>query len=565
MTGDVLADLVDEHLSGIVDINGDGTVELLTVVTDGNSIPEYGTIRIWSMAGGKLNKIWEDGNAGWETWMRPMLQPPDHRAIIARSDLLWRKGEQATYVAIRRPAEGDQVALSSEIWQDGKLKPVVKINGSSIRSLALDENGALLVSAETDPGKSTRLSVLNGTGEVLVSTEMAAFSGTPAVVQGQGRSSPLIILQGHGEQLLAFRAPTEKRQAREIWRIRGRGQSTSWPDCRYGPVIADLQGDGNRQVIYAAKAPSGCARLVVANMAGKELWHHDFPDIPGDPPRSNVGGLILWQAGHFTDSVRMDVLATVRRSMMHSEETILLSGMDGHRIWHRKRQIQERGVGGTPFALADCNDDGLDDAVSLHPSVYYILDGPTGENVLARIIDYWGLPIAGDFLDDNTTSIYFGTERYTLTAVLKTDGSTVWSDAWDQSSRCMPAIGYFSGSGKMEAIGIGYPDGIRSYNTATGDINWRMTVPEQGIFAGTASADIDSDGHDEALLVIGNSIYCIGSSIDGKKGIMEWQLSLPSAAGPPSIADINGDGLAEIILSGSDGYVYCLIDQFAGI
>jgi outer membrane protein assembly factor BamB len=510
MTGNVVADLSDEHLQGIIDINDDGTAELLTIVTDGNSIPEYGTIRIWSMEGGKLDKLWEDTNACWETWLRPMLPHLNNQAGLGRREVLWREGNEATFVAVRRPADGGQVALSAEIWQDGGLKPIVEINGPSIRTLALDNNGSMLVSAETDPGISAKLSVSNGTGKVLVSNEKPAFHGTPVVAQQKGKSLPMIIVQGHLEQLLAFRAPTGRRKAKEIWRIEGRSQSTGWPNCRYGPVIADLNGDGGRQIIYATKAPSGCARIVIADLAGREVWHHDFTAIPGDPPPGNVGGLILWQVGHFTDEDRMDVLATIRRSMMHSEETILLSGRNGQRIWHRERQIQKRGVGGTPFAIADCNGDGLDDAVCLHPSVYYILDGPTGENILARIIDYWGLPIAGNFLNNDTTSIFFGTEQETLTAVLKTDGTMVWSDSWDKSSKCMPTIGNFSGSGKMEAIGIGYPDGIRCYNTSTGHVSWCMPLPDQGAFLGTASADIDSDGYDEALVVIGNSIFCIG-------------------------------------------------------
>ncbi len=325
--------------------------------------------------------------------------------------------------------------------------------------------------------------------------------------------------------------------------------------------MADLNADGSRQIIYATKAPNGCARIAAAELTGRNLWYHDFPSIPADPPPWNVGGLILWQAGNFTDTSRMDVFATIRRSMMHSEETILLSGRDCQPIWHRKRQIQERGVGGTPFVLADCNDDGLEDVISLHPNVYYILDGPTGKNILASIVHYWGLPIAGDFLNNGTSSIFFGTERSTLTAVLKTDSNTVWSDAWDKSPKCMPAIGRFSGSGKMEVIGIGYPDGIRCYDIETGNVYWRMPAPGHGVFEGTASADLDSDGHDEALVTAGNSIYCIGSSPDGKKGIIEWQLSLPCQAGPPTIADVDSDGLAEILLSGSDGYVYCLSNE----
>jgi len=83
----------------------------------------------------------------------------------------------------------------------------------------------------------------------------------------------------------------------------------------------------------------------------------------------------------------MDVLVTVRRSMMHSEETALLSGKNGREIWRQRRQANEtqnRGVGGTPFALADFDGDGLDDIASFYPSLHYQLSGASGKNLLMK-------------------------------------------------------------------------------------------------------------------------------------------------------------------------------------
>ena len=100
----------------------------------------------------------------------------------------------------------------------------------------------------------------------------------------------------------------------------GRGQNTG-AGC-YGPVIADLAGDGHRQVILATAAPSGCGRLRTIDLSGEEIWHHDFTTIPGVPPVWNEGGIILWRTGHFRSHTRQDVLVTTRRSMMHSDETV---------------------------------------------------------------------------------------------------------------------------------------------------------------------------------------------------------------------------------------------------
>jgi len=46
---------------------------------------------------------------------------------------------------------------------------------------------------------------------------------------------------------------------------------------------------------------------------GKPVWSHDFEDFPGAPPPWNVPGLMYWQAGHFQDRRRMDLLVQMRR------------------------------------------------------------------------------------------------------------------------------------------------------------------------------------------------------------------------------------------------------------
>src|SRR5262249_774794 len=190
-------------------------------------------------------------------------------------------------------------------------------------------------------------------------------AGPVAVAWPRGAAHPTLLAQGSGEEIVTLESPRHAAAPTKLHRIPGRGQSTQWPEAR-GPVIADLFGDGHRQLLFATASPNGAARFVAADLRGREVWHHDFPDIPGGPPIWNVGGIVLWQVGHFTADKpvrpsrlrRQDVLVTVRRSMMHSEETCLLSGKDGSELWRRDRQVSHRGVGGAPFALADFNGDG---------------------------------------------------------------------------------------------------------------------------------------------------------------------------------------------------------------
>ena len=177
-----------------------------------------------------------------------------------------------------------------------------------------------------------------------------------------------------------------------------------------------MLGDGRRQIIVADAGPSGAARLSVKDLNGRVVWQHEFELIVGTPLPQNTGGVILWQAGHFTHPIRQDVLVTTQRSRGGSEESSLLSGKDGHVLWHRYKQISKRGVGGNSFAIADYDGDGLDDVGSLWPSIFYLMKGSTGEDILAmdtkwkQVYDkqvYFGQAVAGNFINEGTPAIFF--------------------------------------------------------------------------------------------------------------------------------------------------------------
>lgn len=587
MTGAVKADLPDEHLQGVADVNGDRAAELLTVQTAGGGIPEVGTVRVRSLRGGAPTTLWERRDAAWETWDPPLPLNVNSGATLAQRDALCRVGAGGSWAVIRTPGPGPaRVALRLLRWRDGGFSERAGIEGLRLRAVGLAPDGEMLVRANAGLGDAPPVSVAGGAVRALCCQPRAPQQSVPVVVREPGRRAATILVQGVDQELVAFgltsaadaktpaaEQPTGEAPApavQERWRFPGRGQTTNWPGDLKGPVVADLLGDGGRQVLYAGSAPGGCARLVAATLPApgdpeadrarpRELWHHDFPAIPGTAPVWNTGGLILWQVGHLTDKRAQDVVVTVRRSMMHSEETYGLSGRDGHELWHRPRQISNRGCGGTPFALADFDADGLDDVASLHPSILYIMKGSTGENLVAKDCSwpgvpaqpvYWGLPVAGDFEGTGRASIFFATERWSMTGLIRADGSLAWWDALDKSPASWPAFGNFDGDGKLEALAWGYPDGIRCYDAATGKVRWRLDQPEAQTPAGCASGELMGSGRDVAVFSVGTKLYCVG------QGRVLWQLGLPAWLGPPSIADVDGTGRAAIVVSGADGWVY---------
>ena len=566
LTGREKAKLPDEYLVAALDLRGAGTCQLLTLRTIGAGVPEFGTIRVRSFTNNRLTTVWERNNAAWATWEPPLPPNVQSTATFGRTTVMNRRGPQGTTVVLRgrTSASTDSVTLATVRWDGGSFKPLVQVTGRKLQAVGLDGMNRLLVRVHHHLAEAAGLRAIRGKA-ALVSTKRLGGSPGPAVVAWLDRAQePTIIVQGHGEELVAFQPPLENGSPSRLTRIDGRGQSANWPEAR-GPVIADLAGDGRRQILLATANLNGCARFQVTDLRGRPMWHHDFASLPGTAPVWNTGGLILWQTGHFTDARRQDVLLTLRRSMMHSEETALLSGKDGRELWRRDRQISQRGVGGTPFAIADYDGDGLDDLASLHPSILYLVKGNTGRDLVAKDATwnevpakpvYWGQPIAGDFLGPSRPALFFGGRS--MTGLLRADGSLAWWDALDHGPQDWPAFGHFTGRSGIEAIGAGYPDGIRCYDAATGKVLWRLPMPVPGAVLGSASADLDGDGRDEALFVIGQNLVCLDAGAAATGGRVRWQLALPTQTGPPSLAVLGRSEEPTILLVGSDGYVYAV-------
>ena len=83
------------------------------------------------------------------------------------------------------------------------------------------------------------------------------------------------------------------------------------------------------------------------------------------------------------------------------------------------------------------------------------------------------------------------------------------------------------------------------------------------------SGDLDGDGCDEAVLVLGQRLYCVGTRAGAdaatRQGTIRWQLELPAVVSSPILADLStNNGVAgkhlAILVAGQDGNVYCIND-----
>lgn len=559
LTGAVKAELENTYFEAAVDLDGDGRAEWLTTDTKEAGVSQWGPIRVWKWGAAGMECVWQSEGCAWEHHRTPVQEQVYNGATLGQETVLVRSTSRGFMAALRIPS-----GLRLVRWDYG-FQTCASAEDASLQGLAIDDSGALLMQSRA----GAKLEI-QGRVAQLAAQHQAVALAPPAVAWPDGEKKALIAARGSGEEIVLLHPPVRGQTPEVARRVAGRAQDTSWNAMiSPGPVMADLAGDGRRALLYATDAPQGCASFVAEDaITGAPLWHHDFPDIPGGAPIWNVGGIVLWQAGHFTDSTRMDVLVTVRRSMMHSEETALLSGRDGHECWRQKRQataMQNRGVGGTPFALIDFDGDSLDDVVSFYPSLHYVLDGATGENLFKHDTSwpavkdnpvYWGRPVVLPVPADWTAKPYVFMAGADLTALIDKAGQLVWAD--ESGKGLGPfAFGDVDGDGVWEALGTGYSDGWRCCDTRTGAVEWRMP-PVSGTLAGMASADLNGDGRCEILAMAGTVLYAIGIAAGQTTGQVLWQWNAPEILGPPVVADLEGRGEASILAVGQSGMMYAL-------
>jgi len=563
LTGAVKSDLIDEIAQGTADLDRDGSYELLTVATVGRHIPEYGTIRVRGWRDGELKSRWETHDQGWCDHPAPIVLHCwryDRHAVSA----LVRTTDQGQSAILRKAVADmpEQVELCVANWKDAGFERGLSVRGPHLKSVALDKSGALLAETTSLPDEETEIAVTSGRAECVASVRKPGPLTPPLVMHDGRETQPLLVAAGAGGEIVGWHPPREDQPAKPRWRRQG----TPGP----APIAVRLRDDGQRQILHASRSPHGYARLSVADaLTGDTLWKHDFPRFAASGDSWNPGGFISWYAGNFTDTARQDVLVTLSRSMMHGEETFLVSGEDGHEIWHRPRQIAHRSVAG-PFAVTDFNGDGHDDAASFYPSIHYILDGPTGRDLLAgenrwketpiKTV-YWGRPVALSASASQEPAIVFASTH--MVGLVRRDGSLAWSDAYDKGVACLPAVGDFDGDGRREMIFAGFADGVRCYDVATGAVKWSVPVSTSEHVDSVVAGDINGDGRDEAMFAVGNTLHCISATADGRGGQELWRLQLPSTVSAPAIASVGADSkqLGEelsILVTGADGYVYCI-------
>ena len=620
MTGTVLLDLPGKYLVGLQDVNGDGAAELFTIASSGQLIPTYGQLDVLSFHGGTLTSLLQLTAAGWVT--QPIQSLPLNintfdQLIQLVAGPIATGGLPVFFTQQITDASTGTITATVWQWSNGALAKLGTIAGPNLQieatRTASPGSPTILATATVDGNSATNIAV-NGFGGAIVESALIAAPLSSAVV-GHLRptDAPTVIVQDALQEMIAFRPSSTKGGATVLWTHSGRGSGTANPDTTgqdgyAGPLLASLTGDGTLQTVAAVSGPSGEAQAVAIQPDGSTLWTSDFSQVSGVPPDSgSYTGLTLLYAGRMRYSDREDVLVSTQRNT--NPELNLVDGLTGRLVWNDKNgstpgtQIppEQDGPGGAWVAIYDWNNSGLDDILSTFWTTYWVKNGadtnlinanftpfpgpaamlgevfPPGPSWPANFQAFDGEPVIADFLNNGTDTILFGGSGFLL-GVFTPQGAGVWSGAPQSGTPGrLQGVADLDGDGTLSLVSAGEigPGGVSTlkvYKGSTGQVLWSIPLPNCGIFSlggfpqmsaptPVTVGDINGDGRDEAVFACGSTIYVVAANPGNKSGQILWSLNLGATLDTPILADAEGTGSLEIIVVGSNGYIYAIGSQ----
>ena len=246
-------------------------------------------------------------------------------------------------------------------------------------------------------------------------------------------------------------------------------------------------------------------------------------------------------------------LLTCLRSGPHSTE-FATHDSAGKLLWADKA----RGAHPNPPAAADLDGDGQMEVISDDHGTLRVY-GPDGGVKVTIGGPLYCLPIIGPFGPAGEPLIL---RSSAMNAVVMIDpaGKQVWQrpagGAW-RYYKCKAAVGDSAGSGKLTLGVLAEEGAFDLLDTDNGTVRSSVALGEPANYTPVVSGDVDGDGRDEFLVGFPSGRLVCVAERDAKAQIL-WQTQLDASVASAIIADVDGDAVAEIIASTSDGYVRIL-------
>ncbi|HEX9737172.1 MAG TPA: VCBS repeat-containing protein, partial [Thermoanaerobaculia bacterium] len=311
-------------------------------------------------------------------------------------------------------------------------------------------------------------------------------------------------------------------------------------------AAADLDGDGVAEVLAARRD----GRLVCLDHQGNPRWVSDAFEGVGE---RTAGGIAV---GDLDGDGVPEIV--VGRAVLSNEGTFIAQGTK-----NRGRNENFYGPLGTRLVpgatdyphsiLADVDLDGRQEIVA-GDAVYRLVDGAlevVWDRVAPdRLMDD-GFSAVGNFDADPEAEIVYVSSNQVM--ILNHDGSVFASSRLIVPFSALERATFWGGAPTVaDLTGDGVPEIVVAGDTqvvafrSSLSVLWRRSIDDQAAITSTSAFDFDGDGFREVVYLDNRTFYVL----DGRTGaVLHSRPNLSKTASEyPVVADVDGDGRAEILV-----------------
>lgn len=565
LTGEVKSDIVGRYLWAIADL-----AKPTLCLSDAPDKTIERDLELFAMAyqDGEPVTIWESQGKG-RFCMMPYHFPqnvnsassrgPVNRSTIVSGDVD-EDGNNEFFVSIGQKLlaigeDGEKYKTKFTISSPSEQSPkAIAARGSTVLVEVLAESGEIKID-----GAAAKLKSHYRKGNFLT---------TPIVADLNGDGVNEIAVENATGYIEVLTPPCGQEKKPNVrWKFRGFAQPVwvTWKTW-HAPVSAvDLDGDGKKEIICCDSGDESHTTIYALKADGSVFWKSELD----------------WLAPRLTESFKVgqfrpagwDVLVTVQESTQ--PEMLCLDGRTGEVRWHKKMWKDDSGKSWpypNRFMCYDADGDGFHEIYGSYAYMYYVLDGNTGEairkpiNVWHEVFDHWQAyytPIPADFNGDGKAEFLLASESYAIggVAVVSQTCDIIWENPLPNSAgaRGLQGIGDADGDGIPDIMFYHIDNRMVCYDGKTGTVKWQIDgIKSHASMSGGhfASGDIDSDGRDEFIYSLGpNEIIALDHDVPNH---VLWRAKVAAQPDTPILADVDGDGLAEIVVCTADGYLNIL-------
>lgn len=238
------------------------------------------------------------------------------------------------------------------------------------------------------------------------------------------------------------------------------------------------------------------------------------------------------------------------------EHIYALNAEDGTLHW----KFDTGGCNDASPAIADVDFDGDLEVIvpASSPSMVYCLSGDSGHVEWSRSTGYGNCidspPAVADVDDDDSLEVVLGTFNGHVYCLNGQDGSIGWHINLGTSSYIQsgPAVLDLDGDNDLDIVVAQYAGDCRVYALRGHDGSeiWHSDMPGDYMYHGASFADLDDNGVNEIIIgCYDGNVY----AFDGSDGGIFWVHPAPYYVGAPtSCADFDLDGIPEVVAASYD-------------